>query len=137
MNQTSSDFSAGFVMIVEDNDINMEIMSDFLEAQRYRVSAFTSAEEFFSGLNGFCPDVILMDLKLPGMDGLEATRRLRALPNPEIAATPVIAVTAMAMPGDKERCLSAGANEYVSKPIRLKDLMQTIERYARKGAQKG
>jgi CheY-like chemotaxis protein len=66
-----------------------------------------------------------MDIRLPQVDGLEATRRLRA--NPDLAAIPIIALTALAMPGDRERCLAAGANDYLSKPIGLKLLAETIE----------
>jgi CheY-like chemotaxis protein len=66
-----------------------------------------------------------MDIQMPVLDGLEAIRRLRR--NPRFAATPIISLTALAMPGDRERCLEAGANEYMTKPVRLKLLQQTIE----------
>ena len=71
------------------------------------------------------PDIILMDIQMPVMNGLEATRRLRA--NPRFVDTPIIALTALAMPGDRERCLEAGASEYMSKPVSLKILKKTIE----------
>jgi len=71
------------------------------------------------------PDLILMDIQMPGVDGLEATRHLRA--NPRFASTPIIALTALAMSGDRERCLLAGANEYMSKPVGLKELTKRIE----------
>jgi CheY-like chemotaxis protein len=69
-----------------------------------------------------------MDIQMPDMDGLETIRRLRAFPDPELASTPVIAITALAMPGDRENCLQAGANEYLSKPIRLKELVSMIQK---------
>jgi CheY-like chemotaxis protein len=71
------------------------------------------------------PDVILMDIQMPVMDGLEATRRIRA--NAATAEIPVIALTALAMPGDRERCMQSGANAYISKPLRLRDLAEMIE----------
>jgi CheY-like chemotaxis protein len=70
------------------------------------------------------PDIILMDIQMPKMDGLEAIRRLRAAT--KSVSVPIIAVTALAMPGDRERCLEAGANEYISKPVSLKGLVKTI-----------
>jgi CheY-like chemotaxis protein len=77
------------------------------------------------------PDIILMDIHMPAMDGLEAMRRLRA--EPRFAFTPIIALTALAMPGDRERCIEAGANEYLSKPVSLKTLRQMIENLLQHG----
>jgi CheY-like chemotaxis protein len=71
------------------------------------------------------PDMILMDIQMPGMNGLDAIAHLRG--KAEFAAIPIIALTALAMPGDRERCLRAGATEYMSKPVRLKSLKQMIE----------
>jgi CheY-like chemotaxis protein len=69
-----------------------------------------------------------MDIQMPDMDGLETIRHLRLIPDLGLASVPVIAITALAMPGDRERCLEAGANEYISKPIRLKELVSMIQR---------
>lgn len=125
---------ANLVGIVDDNTVNMEILSDFLQARQYNIAAFTNAPDFLSDIGQCHPDVILMDIKLPGMDGLEAIRRLRAMPDPVLAATPVIVITALAMPGDRDRCLNSGADEYVTKPMILRDLILTIESYVKKDA---
>jgi CheY-like chemotaxis protein len=75
----------------------------------------------------FHPDLILMDIQMPALDGLEATRRLRA--RTEFAETPILALTALAMPGDRERCLQAGANDYLAKPVSLKTLLAVVEKH--------
>ena len=72
------------------------------------------------------PDLILMDIQMPGMDGLEATRLLRQ--EARFATTPIIALTALAMPGDRERCLAAGASEYLAKPVNLEELVGLIKK---------
>jgi CheY-like chemotaxis protein len=74
-------------------------------------------------------DLVLMDMQMPGMDGLETTRRIRALADPARAATPVVAVTANAMAGDERRCREAGMNGYLTKPVDGATLLATVERY--------
>lgn len=127
MNQSYGYNSAGAVMVVDDNNINRDLLCDFLLAKHFNVYSYATAEEFLDQVGSDCPDIILMDVKLPGMNGLDAIRRLRRMPDPMIARTPVIAVTAMAMSGDRERCLDAGADEYMEKPVILRNLMQLIE----------
>jgi PAS domain S-box-containing protein len=117
--------AAPLILLVEDNEGNINTFSDYLQLQGYRVIVARNGEEALERVKEEKPDVILMDVQMPGMDGLEATRRLRA--NSELANVPIIALTALAMPGDRERCLEAGANEYLSKPVSLKGLVKTIK----------
>ena len=113
------------VLLVEDNEINRVVTQDYLVDKGYDVITALNGFEALEQARHHQPELILMDVQMPGMDGLEAIRQLRTLP--EFVTTPIIAVTALAMPGDRERCLEAGANEYLTKPISLKVLMQRIE----------
>jgi signal transduction histidine kinase/CheY-like chemotaxis protein len=113
------------VLIVEDNEFNIVAVGDYLEAMGYRLTVAHNGREAIKRAGEVHPDVILMDIQMAEMDGLEAILRLRALP--EFAHTPIIALTALAMPGDRERCLAAGADEYLTKPVNLKGLVATIQ----------
>lgn len=115
------------VMVVDDNEINTIILADFLTSRNMQVASVLDGEEFLEQVDSVNPDIIIMDIQMPGIDGLEAIRRMRARPNPRIANVPVIAVTALAMVGDREKCLAAGANDYVSKPFNLRQLMEIIQ----------
>ena len=117
------------VMVVDDNEINTIILADFLTSQNMQVASVIDGEEFLEQVDAVNPDIIIMDIQMPGIDGLEAIRQLRAWPNPRIANVPVIAVTALAMVGDREKCLSAGANDYVSKPFNLLQLMEIVNKF--------
>ncbi len=117
----------GTILLAEDIETNVMVIKDYLEYRGYQVIIAHNGAEALSQAEEFSPDAILMDIQMPEMDGLEAIRRLRA--NPRFASTPVIAITAFAMPGDRERCIEAGANEYLSKPISLKVLKQMIEKF--------
>jgi PAS domain S-box-containing protein len=112
------------VLLVEDTEANRECIGDYLMAKGFRVQfAVNGAEAIHLATSG-APDLILMDIQMSGMDGFEAIRRLRQ--NPKLARTPIIALTALAMEGDSERCLAAGATHYLSKPIALKELVCTL-----------
>ena len=129
----ASDQSAGAILLAEDNESNVDTVSEYLVAKGYRVTAARNGIEAIKRARDERPDVILMDIQMPKMDGLEATRYLRADTDPStglrtsLADVPIIALTALAMPGDRERCLAAGANEYLSKPVSLKQLVNVIE----------
>jgi CheY-like chemotaxis protein/anti-sigma regulatory factor (Ser/Thr protein kinase) len=118
----------GTVMIVDDNETNILMIEDYLRSKGYNVVSSRSAAEFLSNAPSVQPDLVLMDIQMPDIDGLEAIRRLRLFSDPRLASVPVIAITALAMPGDRERCLQAGANEYLSKPIHLKELLALTQR---------
>ena len=113
------------VLLVDDNEYVAETMSDFLLFMNYNVIVARDGNEAIQRAKAEKPDVILMDIKMPGMDGLEATRRIRA--DDEMASIPIIVLTALAMPGDQERCLEAGANDYISRPVNLRTLIRAIK----------
>jgi PAS domain S-box-containing protein len=115
------------ILLADDNEDNINMILDYLQEQGYQVIVARSGSEAIARANEDRPDLILMDIQMPEMDGLEATRRLRA--NPGLLQVPIITLTALAMPGDRERCLEAGANDYLSKPISPRELVKTIERH--------
>lgn len=125
------DPSSPMILIVDDNEVLLEMMCDFLEAKHFRTAQSQSGRELLEKIESIKPNVILMDIQMPGMDGLETIRRVRAHPNAEIASAPIIAITALAMPGDKELCLEAGANDYISKPLKLRDLSELLNQWTR------
>jgi signal transduction histidine kinase/CheY-like chemotaxis protein len=116
--------SLGRILLVEDNQAAVRPIRKFLTAQGYEVIEARDGAEAIRRAIEDQPDVILMDIQMPVMDGFEATRRIRA--NRETTEIPIIALTALAMPGDYERCMQAGASAYISKPLRLRDLGDTI-----------
>jgi PAS domain S-box-containing protein len=116
--------TGALVLLTEDNESNSAFVCDYLHLLGYQVVVARSGTEALARAIELRPALILMDIQLPDMDGLEVTRRIRA--HGDIAATPIVAVTALAMPGDRERCLQAGADDYVSKPISLRALRAAI-----------
>ncbi|MCK5148168.1 response regulator [bacterium] len=115
------------ILLAEDNEDNIRTFSDYLEACEYRVTIARNGMEALERAKEIQPDLILMDIQMPGMDGIEAIVQLRQID--EMIDVPIIAVTALAMPGDRERCMSAGANDYLSKPVSLKSLVKTIKHH--------
>lgn len=120
------------VLLVEDNEANIAAIVGYLEHYGYRLSVVREGGEVLSTAQTLEPDLILMDIQLPGVDGLETTRRLRA--NAAFATVPIIALTALTMPGDREKCLAAGADDYIVKPANLNNLAQVIAKYLKTGA---
>jgi len=113
------------VLVAEDNPANLMAVADYLTAKGYRVVVAHDGAEAVARARETRPDVMLMDIQMPGMDGLEATRQMRA--DATLAAIPIIALTALAMPGDRERCIAAGVDVYLTKPVPLPELVATIE----------
>jgi CheY-like chemotaxis protein len=114
------------ILLADDNDINASFYTDYLERKGFRVVVARHGEQAIQLTQESHPDLILMDIQMPGLDGLEATRRIRASSDPHLAQVPIIALTALTMPGDAERCFEAGANEYLGKPVSLNKLIQTL-----------
>ena len=115
------------VVIIEDNERNMRLMRLLLRPQGYTLHEATSGQEALDLLRVIVPDIILVDIQLPDIDGLEITRRLRQ--DARFASTPIVALTAYAMPGDRELFLRAGCSGYVAKPIDTRVFPSIIAAY--------
>jgi two-component system cell cycle response regulator DivK len=113
------------VLVVEDNPLNLELLQTVLGAAGFEVHSAADARAGLALAHRLRPDVVLMDVQLPEMDGLEATRALRA--DPVTAAIPVIAITAHVKKDDEERCLAAGCVRHVAKPIDTRALPQLVQ----------
>ncbi|MGH7491415.1 MAG: PAS domain S-box protein [bacterium] len=114
------------LLLVEDSESNINTLFDYLMARQYRVQVARTGREAVQRAQTEKPDLILMDIRLPGENGLETMRKMKK--DESLRAVPMIALTALAMPGDRERCLEAGANDYLSKPVSMKDLVEAIEK---------
>ena len=114
------------ILIVEDNDKNMKLVRDVLQAKGYATIEAVTGEDGVRLATELKPDLILMDIQLPGIDGIEALRRLRA--NPETAKISAVAVTASVMQQDRKHIMEAGFDGYLGKPISLKELLETVRR---------
>jgi two-component system, cell cycle response regulator DivK len=119
------------VLVVEDNALNLKLIRDVLEHAGFTVLVATSGEEGVEVATSGGLDLVLMDLQLPGIDGTEAMRRIRA--HPESRELPVVAVTAFAMPADREQVSSAGFDGYIEKPISTRALPDIVRRHVRVG----
>ena len=113
------------ILLVEDNEMNRDMLSRRLLKKGFDVVMAVDGEQALEMARAQAPDLILMDISLPGLDGWEATRRLKA--RPETQAIPIIALTAHAMAGDREKCLEAGCNDYDTKPVEFPRLLGKIQ----------
>ena len=115
------------ILVAEDNSMNAELLRAILEAKGYRVLCVAKGDEAVKVALKKKPDLILMDLQLPGIDGYEATRRIKS--NKETKNIPVIAVTAHALKGDREKAIDAGCDDYIKKPIDTREVPELVARY--------
>ncbi len=115
------------IMIVEDNALNMKLLDDLLRSQGYAISQVTDGAEVLEAVRERRPDLILMDIQLPNVSGLEVTMALKQ--DDDLRTIPVIAVTAFAMKGDEKKIRQSGCDAYVSKPISVPGLLETIDQY--------
>jgi CheY-like chemotaxis protein len=115
------------ILMIEDTEDVIMMVSDYLVLNGFKVVTARDGAEGITQAHLTHPDLILMDIQMPRMDGFEAAQKLRS--EPEFKKTPIIAVTALAMLNDRERCLAAGMDEYITKPLHLRGLVKTIENF--------
>ncbi len=115
------------ILYIEDNEQNMYLVTFILEKHGYEVSAATDGQEGIDLAARIKPDLILLDIQLPRMDGYAVARHLRA--NPDLANIPIVAVTSYAMAGDRDKALAAGCTGYIEKPINPDTFMQQVEQH--------
>ena len=112
------------VLVVEDNELNLKLFCDLLRAHGHETRPVSDGRMVLDEARAFHPDLIIMDVMMPGIDGLEATKRIRTIKN--LQQVPIIALTALAMSGDRERCIEAGMTDYMSKPIQMQKLAKML-----------
>ncbi|MGB5407889.1 MAG: response regulator, partial [Thiogranum sp.] len=115
------------ILLAEDHEANSTMLSNVLMSRGYQVIPVKDGVEALAAARETHPDIILMDIQMPNLDGLEATRQIRA--DSMLGEIPVIAMTALTMPGDREQCLEAGVNDYLEKPLSIKELLKTIQQH--------
>ena len=115
------------ILVVEDQEDNRKIMRDLLEANDFEIIEAVTGEEGVAMAGKEKPDLILMDIQLPGLDGYETTRQIRT--NPDLKQTPIIAVTSYALSGDDKKAFAAGCDGYVTKPFSPRQLLAKIKEY--------
>ena len=119
------------ILIVEDNDKNLKLVRDVLQAKGYKTLEAGTAEDGLAIARDKAPDLILMDIQLPGMSGIEALKALRA--DPATSALPVVAITASVMQQDRQQIMRAGFDGFIEKPINLRGLLETVQKAMRPG----
>ena len=115
------------ILVVEDNELNMKLVRGLIKIGKYRMLEALDAESGIQLIREQRPDLVLMDIQLPGMDGLSATKSIKE--DPSLKDIPIVALTSYAMQGDKEKALEAGCTGYIAKPIDTRNFLKTISLY--------
>ena len=115
------------ILVVEDNKLNMKLVKGLIKIGKYRMLETNDAESGIDQIREKRPDLVLMDIQLPGMDGLSATKIIKE--DPDLKDIPIVALTSYAMEGDKEKALEAGCAGYITKPIDTRNFLKTLSQY--------
>ena len=115
------------ILVVEDNELNMKLVKGLIKIGKYRMLEAMDAESGIQLIREQRPDLVLMDIQLPGMDGLSATKMIKE--DPALKDIPIVALTSYAMQGDEEKALEAGCTGYIAKPIDTRKFLETISQY--------
>lgn len=118
---------AGTILVVDDNEANLRLISAVLKTRGYGLIEATSGEAALAAITDQRPALVLMDVQMPGMSGIDVARAARAMP--DTGDLPLIAITAMAMKGDREQILDAGFNDYLAKPYKMADLLGVVTKW--------
>ena len=125
MKHQGHNLAGGKVLLVDDTIANIDILVKTLEPEGYNLAIATSGKQALKVAENFNPDLILLDIMMPEMDGYEAIRRIRKLPG-KLKNLPIIALTAKAMKGDREKCIRTGASDYIAKPVDTEQLLSLL-----------
>jgi CheY-like chemotaxis protein len=115
------------ILVIEDNKLNMKLVNGLIKIGKYRMLEAVDAESGIQLIREQRPDLVLMDIQLPGMDGLSATKVIKE--DPDLKDIPIVALTSFAMQGDEEKALAAGCTGYITKPIDTRKFLETVSQY--------
>jgi CheY-like chemotaxis protein len=121
------------ILVIEDNELNMKLVKGLIKMGKFRMLEAIDAESGIQLIREQRPDLVLIDIQLPGMDGLSATKIIKA--DPELKDIPVVALTSYAMQGDEDKALAAGCTGYITKPIDTRNFLETVSQYLKHGDQ--
>jgi CheY-like chemotaxis protein len=115
------------ILVIEDNKLNMKLVNGLIKIGKYRMLEAIDAESGIQLIREQRPDLVLMDIQLPGMDGLSATKVIKE--DPDLKVIPIVALTSFAMQGDEKKALAAGCTGYITKPIDTRKFLETVSQY--------